>query len=75
MTSNVTDLNLQRALRDGIVDNHGRTWIPAREGDNCRTTWWNIAGQRILCRLKYPEGKDPGEIDADYTYVELRVQS
>jgi hypothetical protein len=65
--SNVTGLDAQREARKGIVDNHGRTWVLAKPGDTCRTTWWNIAGHRVLCRLKYPEGKDPGEIDADYT--------
>ena len=74
MTSDVINLELRRTLRDGIVDNHGRTWIPAREGDSCRTTWWNIDGERILCRLKYPEGKDPGEIGGDYASWDEEAQ-
>ena len=52
--TNVIDLRVQRDIREGFKDNHGRTWVRCGQGDS-GGTWWNfLDGQRVRCRLKYP---------------------
>ncbi len=50
----VSSLGVERDLRRGFEDNHGRVWVRCAPGDS-GGTWWNFSdGRRVLCRLKYP---------------------
>jgi len=50
----VAVLAVERDLRHGFKDNHGRTWVRCAPGDT-GGTFWNVQdGQRVRCRLKYP---------------------
>ena len=47
----------EKELRQGFLDNHGRTWIRCKPGELSRCVW-NIDGEKVKCRLKYPSERN-----------------
>jgi hypothetical protein len=50
----VVPMAVERNLRCGFKDNHGRTWVQCAPGDTGGTFWNLQDGRRVRCRLKFP---------------------
>lgn len=54
LDATVVPLAVERDLRCGFKDNHGRTWVQCAPGDTGGTFWNLRDGRRVRCRLKFP---------------------
>lgn len=63
--NNIVSLDFYREAKLGFQDHHGRTWIRARPHDtNVKLCTWNGPnGEKIVCRLKYPNEADGVSIE------------